>query len=629
MRRIAFFITLALLAASARPAEDPGRLEPANTFAVIAGVLHWRDASLATYATEDRKDAALRDRLLALGVPKDQVLLLTDEAATTDAVRSGLTRIAGAARPGSTLIVYYAGHGTRDAEGTVRFLPFDYDGARAAETSLSMADLADTIRKGFRGARVLLSADCCSSGGLGATAEALAGAGVPSAAVASVTAEGESTSNWTFSQTLLAALGGERIADRDGDGLVELSELGSEVRDAMKYRERQRSGLALHGVDPGFVLVRVRGGAAPPPAIDGPFAYRDYVTVVEDGAERAGRVVGRREGRYVVELLDYSARRLVERPAEEVRRITFERHPAGSLVGVLWRGRAYRAKVIDTDGDFHRITYLGWPAQWDEWVLSNRITALPEETAGPVVRRDWGPEQAAGPPDTEMAGDHPTAWASATEDDADEWLRLAYVPPVEAIGVLVVETFHPGAVVRVTGFAADGSGRVLWSGADPTPRTAAKGTSLLPVTPGFPIAGLRVDVASRAAPGWNEIDAVGLLDAAGRTHWASGATASSFYGESPAPSPPVTIDAPPAVAAVLDGLRSALERAVPDTGRLKIEEIRADESGITLTGLVEKRGGLDNVILALRSLRRPQRSGGGRAPAVPDAQPRPPHRDPG
>ena len=35
--------------------------------------------------------------------------------------------------------------------------------------------------------------------------------------------------------------------------------------------------------------------------------------------------------------------------------------------------------------------------------------------------------------------------------------------------------------------------------------------------------------------GWTEIDAVGLLDAKGKTHWAVSAKASSYYGEREAP----------------------------------------------------------------------------------------------
>jgi hypothetical protein len=40
---------------------------------------------------------------------------------------------------------------------------------------------------------------------------------------------------------------------------------------------------------------------------------------------------------------------------------------------VWWGGKTWSAKVVRTDGDFHFITYPGWPSIWDEWILSDRI----------------------------------------------------------------------------------------------------------------------------------------------------------------------------------------------------------------------------------------------------------------
>ena len=40
---------------------------------------------------------------------------------------------------------------------------------------------------------------------------------------------------------------------------------------------------------------------------------------------------------------------------------------------MLWGKRLWDAKVLRRDGDFHFITYPGWPSVWDEWVLSDRI----------------------------------------------------------------------------------------------------------------------------------------------------------------------------------------------------------------------------------------------------------------
>jgi len=41
---------------------------------------------------------------------------------------------------------------------------------------------------------------------------------------------------------------------------------------------------------------------------------------------------------------------------------------------------------------------------------------------------------------------------------------------------------------------------------------------------------VKLALASAAVPGWNEIDAVGILDSQGKVHWAKAATGSSSYG---------------------------------------------------------------------------------------------------
>jgi hypothetical protein len=47
---------------------------------------------------------------------------------------------------------------------------------------------------------------------------------------------------------------------------------------------------------------------------------------------------------------------------------------------------------------------------------------------------------------------------------------------------------------------------------------------------------IKIYLDSPAVPGWNEIDAVALVDAQGKRHWARRAAASSSYG------PPGSLD---------------------------------------------------------------------------------------
>ena len=146
-------------------------------------------------------------------------------------------------------------------------------------------------------------------------------------------------------------------------------------------------------------------------------------------------------------------------------------------------------------------------------------------------RRSWGPEQATGEPNTPGAGDSATAWASRTQDEQDEWLLCEYALPVVPKTILIHAPYNPGAVNKVSVFDESGAEIVAWEGEDPTPRNEPRGISVIPVKIEFPIKKIKVYIASIAVPGWNEIDAVGLGDAEGGTHWAVKVEASSTYAE--------------------------------------------------------------------------------------------------
>jgi len=194
---------------------------------------------------------------------------------------------------------------------------------------------------------------------------------------------------------------------------------------------------------------------------------------------------------------------------------------------------------------------------------------------------NWSTGQATGAPDTPSIGDQVTAWASASSDGSPEWLELRYNKAVIPRVVLVYESYSPGALYKVSVFDKEGTEHVAWTGVDPAvppvpapvttqpatniaplpgsplsvytlveapapasvpPTGAASGAPAPPLTTtgGVPIARIpislnipskriKIYLASDKVPGWNEIDAVGLLDDQNQLQWASGATASSTY----------------------------------------------------------------------------------------------------
>lgn len=156
---------------------------------------------------------------------------------------------------------------------------------------------------------------------------------------------------------------------------------------------------------------------------------------------------------------------------------------------------------------------------------------LPDSVEPSTVKRNWGPEQATGEPDTFQAGDIPTAWASLEPDAGIQWLKLEYEKPVNLAEVHVRETLNPGAISKIAAVLSNGQEQTIWEGTEPA------GTA--PVTKMFKAAGtvwtksVVIYLDTDRVAGWNEIDAVEMVGHDGSRQWASHASASSTYAERP------------------------------------------------------------------------------------------------
>jgi hypothetical protein len=146
----------------------------------------------------------------------------------------------------------------------------------------------------------------------------------------------------------------------------------------------------------------------------------------------------------------------------------------------------------------------------------------------------WSPRQATGAPDTPSPGDNRTAWAANTSSNAVEWLELTYARAVVPTEVHVYETYNPGSLFKVTAIDPAGREVVAWEGKDPTSPGTGMGTSKVPTKVDFATNRIRVYVDSHIVPGWNEIDAVGLVGPdGGQPQWAERVRASSGYSVGP------------------------------------------------------------------------------------------------
>jgi hypothetical protein len=141
--------------------------------------------------------------------------------------------------------------------------------------------------------------------------------------------------------------------------------------------------------------------------------------------------------------------------------------------------------------------------------------------------------EATGPPNVTQAGDSSSAWCPATMNGGAEWLLLDYDEAVVPTAIVVHENYTPGAIVRVTHVPLLGKETTLWEGSYVPASGAAGAVSTLPVTSSIKTGRIKVHFDTTNATGWEEIDAVGLVDAKGKTHWATGAKASSTWNQSP------------------------------------------------------------------------------------------------
>lgn len=126
----------------------------------------------------------------------------------------------------------------------------------------------------------------------------------------------------------------------------------------------------------------------------------------------------------------------------------------------------------------------------------------------------WAATRVLGPPDVfPRHGDIAQAWASLRPDDPTEWIEVSFGQASSIESVVVYETFNPGAIARVS-LISDG-GAVTEAPRDreveePSPEGSIRRRFDLSCT-SYRVQAVRLELASARVPGWNEIDAIGIV----------------------------------------------------------------------------------------------------------------------
>ena len=232
-------LVLAAAAASLHGAD----VAPGKTWALLVGISQYQKLPHDLWLQYPDADATAFSRFLASAqggsVPAGQILVLTNEQATTAAVRAGLRGFL-KDRPGKndTVYVLIAGHGTVDNTGAY-ILTWDSDPENLAATALPMAELHSVVEEELnRAGRVILLADVCraatiagqKTASLGAVVEKIGEApgemlGLMAARPKELSIEGPDFGggHGAFTWAVLQGLTG--AADTDRDGSVSAGEL--------------------------------------------------------------------------------------------------------------------------------------------------------------------------------------------------------------------------------------------------------------------------------------------------------------------------------------------------------------------------------------------------------------------
>ena len=263
--------------------QDTRLLDPGKIWAAVIGISQYKTVSSLQYADQDA--LSFYDYLLnQLGVPKDNIFLLTNQQATLVNVRRTLgTELKRKASPRDTVLIYFAGHGapetdatSPDNDGLEKYLiVYDADPDDLYTTGLPMREV-EVIFERLAAERVVFIADTCFSGATtgrtfstggrrAVVSEAfltrlshVKGRVVLAASRANeVSAERPDMQHGVFTYYLLEGLRGK--ADLDGDNMITIDELYNYVSQKVPAATAQNQHPVKKGeVDGQLVVGQVR-----------------------------------------------------------------------------------------------------------------------------------------------------------------------------------------------------------------------------------------------------------------------------------------------------------------------------------------------------------------------------------
>ena len=202
---------------SAANAADQAVWQPQQTQVFLVSLTRFKSERLHSFSTDDRLDDRMAQTFRDRGVPANQVVLLKDDDATGQHIKSEFARLLRQSQSGETLFFYFGSHGSLNRKtGEYSFCAFN--------ENVSFAWVFDAIERDFRGTQAILTTDCCYSGGIVELALKRK-TSISYACLSSTYSHQVARSGWRFAQCLIRGLSGNPVVDLDHNGQIDLSEL--------------------------------------------------------------------------------------------------------------------------------------------------------------------------------------------------------------------------------------------------------------------------------------------------------------------------------------------------------------------------------------------------------------------
>lgn len=134
-----------------------------NDVALVVGIERYQNFSEAKFAVNDAR--LVEKYLMALGIPRRNIQLVTDEKATKGGIEKSLENwLPNQVNRNSRVFVYYSGHGTPDPVGGEPYIfPHDGDPSYLTSTSYSLKRLYTSLAR-LNAKEVIVVVDSCFSG---------------------------------------------------------------------------------------------------------------------------------------------------------------------------------------------------------------------------------------------------------------------------------------------------------------------------------------------------------------------------------------------------------------------------------------------------------------------------------